>query len=69
MIAEIGVFGPYLSYHLHISHPDFVDAVIDHVAVFEDVVSIQSVDLIPTAAAPTPTSRFIEYPTPEEELL
>ncbi|MBS4786207.1 MAG: hypothetical protein KH009_08875 [Clostridiales bacterium] len=64
-----GAEHPYLSYHLHISHPDFVDAVIDHVAVFEDVVSIQSVDLIPTAAAPTPTSRFIEYPTPEEELL
>ena len=49
-----GDAAPYVSYRITVSHPDFVDAVIEQVPVFEGVVSLQAVDLIPTAAAPVP---------------
>ena len=53
---------PYLSYRITVSHPDFLDAAIDQVPVFEGVVSLQAVDLIPAAAAPVPNSGYTEYP-------
>ena len=43
---------PYVSYRITVSHPDFMDAVIEQVPVFEGVTSLQAVDLIPAAAAP-----------------
>ena len=43
---------PYVSYRISVSHPDFMDAVIEQVPVFEGVTSLQAVDLIPAAAAP-----------------
>lgn len=38
---------PYVSYRITVSHPDFMDAVIEQVPVFEGVTSLQAVDLIP----------------------
>ncbi len=55
---------PYVSYRIIVSHPSFVQAIMDGVSVFQDVVSIQSVDLVPLPAEPVPHTGYQEYAAP-----
>lgn len=43
---------PYVSYYISVLHPDFVPVEITDVPVFDGVVSVQRVDLIPPSAMP-----------------
>ncbi|MEG1547145.1 MAG: hypothetical protein RR232_04430 [Clostridia bacterium] len=43
---------PYFSYNLRFTHPDFTEVRIYNVPVFENIISIQPVELIPKAITP-----------------
>ena len=51
-----------LDYVITVTHPDYVNVIIEHVPVYDGVVSLQAVDLVPTAAAPDGSGRYTEYP-------
>ena len=53
-----GPVDPYLNYRIYVTHPDYVTTIIDNVPVFENVVSIQSVDMVPKAASTYPERRI-----------
>lgn len=58
----------YSFYDITVTHPEFTDIVITEVPVFEGIRSIQTVDMVPKAAAPDGTE-YIQYQISEHSNL
>jgi len=65
-----GHMQPYATYDIRLSHPDYTEVIVRNVGIFEGVVALQPMEMLPKGAAPG-GRRMMEYnvrqaPLPQE---